>query len=214
MYLDKTTMDGLRRVSVFPVYVSLANFSWEFYNERGGLELVALLPQPKPDPDWPHPGYKKGTDAHRDLKRHIITSSLAIIAESARLASHTGIDFVDPHGVKRKGVPQLFCISKDLGEASTISNVKCNHCDSCLVPPSELNRLSEALAGAYAPRLEPAMRAAVNAILDLKENPEVPRVRVTEKVRKHGVHPQMVRGKHAVCRVTDAQIPNENLLDP
>ncbi|GAQ92528.1 hypothetical protein KFL_010410010, partial [Klebsormidium nitens] len=191
IYLDKTTMDGLRRVSVFPMYVSLANFSWDFYNERGGLELDALLPQPKADPDWPQPNYKPKSDGHRDLKRHFITSSLAIVTEDARKASWKGIDFVDPHGVKRKGVPQIFCISKDLGEASTISNVKVNYCDSCLVPPDEMNRLDEALRGDYPPRLEPAMRVAVNAILDLKEDPHVPRVRVTEETRKHGVHPQM-----------------------
>lgn len=211
IYLDKTTMDGLRRVSVFPMYVSLANFSWDFYNERGGLELVALLPQPKPDPDWPHPGYKKGTDAHRDLKRHINTSSLAIVTESARVASYTGIDFVDPHGVKRKGVPQLFCISKDLGEASTISNVKVNHCDSCLVPPKELNRLAEALAGEYTQRLEPQMRVAINAILDLKEDPDVPKVRVAEEINKYGVHAHMVRARHSLRPVSDAQVPVKTL---
>ena len=206
IYLDKTTMDGLRRVSVFPMYVSLANFDWEFYNAREGMELVALLPQPHPDPHWPEPGYKPDTDAHRDLKRWFLTSSLAIITEDARQASFTGIEFQDPRGVTRKGVPMLYCISKDLGEASTISNVMSNHCDSCLVRPEKLHDLPGALAGEYGPRLEPNMRAAVNGLIDLKEDPTVSKKAVAEERRKNGVHSQMVRAaytrhSHRQCKL-------------
>ena len=193
IYLDKTTMDGLRRVSVFPMYVSLANFNWEFYNARGGMELVALLPQPRADPGCREPGYKPKSEAHRTLKRWFLTNSFSIITNDARLASYTGIDFVDPSGVTRKGVPMIYCISKDLGEASTISNVMTNHCDSCMVPRTELHNLQGALAGEFGPRLEPAMRAAVHRILDLKENPAVTRKAVDEERQKHGVHPQLVR---------------------
>ena len=193
IYLDKTTMDGLRRVSVFPMYVSLANFSWEFYNSREGMELVALLPQPLADPHCPEPGYKPKSDAHRDLKRHFLTGALAIVTNDAREASYTGIEFKDPCGITRKGVPMIFCISKDLGEASAISNVMNNRCDSCLVPRDELHNLAGALAGEYGPRLEPEMRVAINGMLDLKDDPRVARARVIDERTKHGVHPQMVR---------------------
>jgi hypothetical protein len=54
VYMDKTTLDGLGRTSCYPLYLSLANFSWEVYNEQHGMVLCALLPCPVADADWPH----------------------------------------------------------------------------------------------------------------------------------------------------------------
>ena len=43
VYLDKTTLDGLGRTSAFPLYISVANFSWKVYNDTTGMQLAALL---------------------------------------------------------------------------------------------------------------------------------------------------------------------------
>lgn len=192
VHIDKTTLDGLRKYSAFPVYISLANYSWKVYNLRSGMELVGLLPQPEADPDWPVEGYKPKSEGLRDTKRFFMHGSLGILFESTRTASYTGFDFVDPDGVTRKGVPFIYVISKDLGEAMAISGVRQTCCDSCLVPPDELNQLRHAVETGYPVRTEAAMTPLIHEILDLKEDPNVPQVRVTEKCREYGVHPVVV----------------------
>jgi hypothetical protein len=175
VHIDKTTLDGLRKYSAFPVFISLSNYSWEVYNQKGMMELVGLLPQPEADPDWRGEGYKPKSEGLRDTKRFFMHGSLGIMFESTRQASYTGFKFVDPDGVQRKGVPFIYVISKDLGEALSISSVRGNCCDSCLVPPNELNQLR------HAAETEGAMTPLIHEILNLKENPNIPRVRVTEK---------------------------------
>jgi hypothetical protein len=106
---------------------------------------------------------------------------------------------VDPDGVKRKGVPFIYVISKDLGEASSISGVRQTCCDSCLVPPNELNQLRHAVKTRYPVRSEGAMTPLIHEILNLKDNPNVPRVRVTEKCKEYGVHPVIVSSLNFAC---------------
>jgi hypothetical protein len=199
VHIDKTTLDGLRKYSAFPVYISLGNYSWEVYNQKGGMELVGLLPQPEGDPDWPGEGYKPKSEGFRDTKRIFMHGSLGIIFESARKASYTGFDFVDPNGVKLEGVPFIYVISKDLGEASSISGVRQTCFDSCLVPPNELNQLRHAVETGYPVRSEGAMTPLIHEILNLKDNPNVPRVRVTEKCKEYGVHPVIVSSLNFAC---------------
>ena len=191
MHIDKTTLDGLRKYSAFPVYISIANYSWKTYNEQGGMVLVALLPQPEADPDWPGAGYKPDSEGFRGTKRFFMHGALGIVFESARAASYTGFEFVDPFGDKRKGVPLLYAISKDLGEASSISGVRSNCCDSCLVGRKELNKVREALAGEYTVRTEADMCPKIMEIMDLQEG-GAPQVRITEKCQEYGVHPVTV----------------------
>jgi hypothetical protein len=76
----------------------------------------------------------------KETKRFFLNWALSIIFESTRLASFRGVDIVNPNGVKRKAVPFMYCISKDLGEASSISSVRSSACDSCLVSRKELAR--------------------------------------------------------------------------
>jgi hypothetical protein len=192
VHIDKTILDGLRKYSAFPVCISLANYSWDVYNLRSGMELVGLLPQPEGDPDWPVEGYKPKSEGLWDRKRFFMHSSLGILFKSTKQASYTGFEFMDPDGVKRKGVPFIYVISKDLGEASFISGVGQTCCDSCLVPPNELNQLRHAVETGYPARTEAAMTPLIEEILNLKENLDVPQVRVTEKCKKYGVHPVMV----------------------
>jgi hypothetical protein len=132
------------------------------------------------------------------MKRFFMHGSLGIMFESTRQASYTGFEFVDPDGVKRKGVPFIYVISKDLGEASSISDVRQTCCDSCLVPPNELNQLRHAFETGYPVRTEAAMTPLIDEILKLKENPNVPQVRVTEKCNESGVHPVMVSSLNCV----------------
>jgi hypothetical protein len=169
VHIDKTTLDGLRKYSAFSVYISLANYLWYVYNLRSGMELVGLLPQPE-----------------------------GLMFDSTRQASYTGFEFVDPDGVKRKGVSFIYVISKDLGEASFILGVRQTCCDSCLVPPNELNQLRHAVETGHPFRTEAAMTLLIDEILKLKENPNVPRVRVTEKCKEYGVHPVMVSSLNCV----------------
>jgi hypothetical protein len=82
------------------------------------MELVGLLPQPEGDPDWPVEGYKPKSEGLWDTKRFFMHGSLGIMFESTRQASYTSFEFMDPDGVKRKGTPFIYVISKDLGEAS------------------------------------------------------------------------------------------------
>jgi hypothetical protein len=198
VHIDKTTLEGLRKYSAFPVYISLGNYSWEVYNSKGGMELVGLLPQPEGDPNWPGEGYKPKSEGLRDTKR-FMHASLGIIFESARKASYTGFEFVDPNGVKQKGVSFIYVISKDLGEASSILGVRQTCCDSCLVPPNELNQLRHAVETGYLVRTEAAMKPLIHEILDLKDNPNVPWVRVTEKCEEYGVHPVIVSSLNCDC---------------
>ena len=191
VHIDKTTLDGLRKYSAFPVYIAIANYSWKTYNEQGGMVLVALLPQPEADPDWPGPGYKPDSEAFRGTKRYFMHGGLGIVFESTRLASHTGFEFVDPFGNKRKGVPLLYAISKDLGEASSISGVRSNLCDSCQVGWKEMNKLPEALAVTYPIRTEADMCPKIIKIMDLQDE-GAPQVRITEKCQEYGVHPVTV----------------------
>jgi hypothetical protein len=192
VHIDKTTLDGLRKHSAFPVYISLANYSWDVYNFRSGMELVGLLPQSEGDPDWTIEGYKPKSEELRDMKRFFMHNSLGISFESTRQASYTSFEFVNPDGVKRKGVPFIYVISKDLGEASSILGVRQTCCDSCFVPPNELNQLQHAVETGYPVRTEAAMTPPIDEILNLKKNPNVPQVRMTEKCKEYGVHPVMV----------------------
>jgi hypothetical protein len=57
----------------------MANLSWEFYNERAGMELCALLLIVEPDANWPGAGYKPGSDEHKDLKRYAASEFPAFI---------------------------------------------------------------------------------------------------------------------------------------
>jgi hypothetical protein len=180
------------------VYISLANYSWDVYNLRSGMELVGLLPQPEGDPDWPVEGYKPKSEGLQDTKRFFMHGSLGIMLESTRQALYTSFEFVDPDVVKRKGVPFTYVISKDLGEAPSISGVRQTCCDSCLVPPNELNQLRHAVETGYPVRTEAAMTPLINEILKLKENPNVPQVRVTEKCKEYGVYPVMVSSLNCV----------------
>jgi hypothetical protein len=169
VHIDKTTLDGLRKYSAFPVYISLANYSWDVYNLRSGMELVGLLSQPEGDPDLPVEGYKLKSEGLWDTKRFFMHGSLGIMFESTRQASYTGFEFVDPDGVKWKGVPFIYVISKDLGEASSILGVRQTCCDSCLVPPNELNQLRHAIETGYPVRTKAAMTPFIDEILNLKE---------------------------------------------
>jgi hypothetical protein len=157
VYMDRTTLDGLGRTSCYPLYLSLANFSREVYKTQHGMVLCALLPCPVADADWPHPGWKPKSEGFKETKRFFLNWALSIIFESAHLASFRGVDIVDPNGVKRKAVPFIYCISKDLGEASSISSVRSSACISCLVPRKELACLRKACETGDPPRCEGAM---------------------------------------------------------
>jgi hypothetical protein len=168
------------------------------YNLRSGIELVGLLPQPEGDPGWPVEGYKPKSEGLRDTKRFFMRGSLGIMFESTRQASYTGFEFVDPDGVKLKGVPFIYVISKNLGEASSILGVRQTYCDSCLVPPNELNQLRHAFETGYSVRTEEAITPLIDEILKPKENPNVPQVQVTEKCKEYGIHPVMVSSLNCV----------------
>jgi hypothetical protein len=144
VYLDKTTLDGLGRTSAFPFkYISVANFSWKVYNDTTETQLAALLPCPVADADWPEPRWKPKSDGFRETKRYLMNWSLSIVFEFARQASFTGFTFQDPSGIKRKAVPFIFVISKDLSEAAAISSVRSSACDSCLVSKKDLPSLKK-----------------------------------------------------------------------
>jgi hypothetical protein len=147
---QRSTAWGARLV-ILCIYPSAANFSWEVYNEQHEMVMCALLPCPVADADWPHPGWKPKFKGFKETKRFFLNWALSIIFESAHLASFTGVDIVDPNGVKRKAVPFKFAISKDLGEASSISSMRSSACDSCLVPRKELACLLEACKTGYPP---------------------------------------------------------------
>ena len=187
VYLDKTTLDGLGRVSAYPLYISLANFSWEVYNQRNGMQLCALLPSVRADADWGPPGYKPNSEGFKETRRYFMHWSLSILFESARKASFTGTAVTDPHGVHHNAVPFLFVISKDLGEASAISGVLSSFCDSCLVPRKELSLVTEANRHGYPARLEDEMWCVYQQMAELRKA-GAPRVRITELSREHGIH--------------------------
>ena len=187
IYLDKTTMDGLGRVSAFPVYISTANFSWEVYNQKSGMQLVALLPNVRGDPDWKGKGYKPKSEGLRETRRFFMHWAMSIIFESARRASFTGFEVTDPHGKEHNAVPFIYVISKDLGEASSISGVRANSCDSCLVPPTELHKVTKANQGGFAARLEDDMYCVVNEMQKLRAD-RAPQERIKELNKEHGIH--------------------------
>jgi hypothetical protein len=155
--LDKTTLDGLGRTSAFPLYISVANFSWKVYNDTTGMQLAALLPCPVADAHWPEPRWKPKSKGFRETKRYFMNLALSIVFESARQASFTGFTFRDPSGVKRKAVPFIFVIFKDLGKASAISSVRSSACDSCLVPNKDLPLLKKAVTDGFPRRREDDM---------------------------------------------------------
>jgi hypothetical protein len=126
IYLDKTTLDGLGRVSAFPVYLSLGNYSWDDYNSKGGIRLVGLIPNLRPDGTFEGVGWKPKSDAFKDTKRRVFNECMRLIFGSAKDAARLEFDFVDPSGVPRRGVPLPLCIVKDLGEAGVISGCKSN----------------------------------------------------------------------------------------
>ena len=187
MYLDKTTLDGLGRTSCFPLYIAVANVSWEVYNQTSGMVLCALLPCLRSDPDWPHPGYKPRSEAFKETQRFFMHWSLSIIFETARDASFDGFKMTDPEGVVHNAVPFIHVISKDLGEASAISGVRSSACDSCLVPIDELHCLKKANQGAYDARLEDDMWCAVQE-MQRHRVARAPHARIQELNREHGIH--------------------------
>jgi hypothetical protein len=104
-----TARHGLGRTSAFPLYISVAYFSWKVYNDTTGMQLAALLPCPVVDADWPEPGWKQKSDGFRETKRYFMSWCLSIVFESARQASFTRFTFQDPSGVKRKAVSLYLC---------------------------------------------------------------------------------------------------------
>ena len=206
VYLDKTTLDGLGRVSAFPLYISIGNFSWEVYNERNGMLLCALLPSVQADADWGPPGYKPNSEGFKETRRFFMHWSLSIIFESTRQASFDGTSVTDPHGVEHNAVSFLFVISKDLGEASAISGVLSSVCDSCLVPRKELNLVTKANRGGYAARVEDDMWCVYQQMYQLRQA-GAPRVRLTELSREHGIHFVEV-SRRPLCMFYTVEIQN------
>jgi hypothetical protein len=121
----------------------------EVYNDTTGMQLAAFLLCPVADAYWPEPGWKPKSEGFRETKRYFMNWALSIVFESARQASFTGFTFKDPSNVKRKAVPFIFVISKDLGKASAISSVRSSACDSCLVPNEDLPSLKMLLQTAF-----------------------------------------------------------------
>lgn len=187
VYLDKTTLDGLGRVSAFPLYIALGNFSWEVYNERNGMHLCALLPSVQADADWGQPGYKPNSEGFKETRRYFMHWALSIIFETARKASFTGTAVTDPNGVNHNAVPFLFVISKDLGEASAISGVLASFCDSCRVPRKELHLVTKANQRGYPARLEDDMWCVYQQMQRLRDA-GAPRARISELNKEHGIH--------------------------
>jgi hypothetical protein len=89
------------------------------------------------------------------------------VTESARLASYTGFDFTDPKVVPRKGVPQIFVIHEDLGEAGQISDVNASRCDSCMVSLDQLNDLRKAVDPGWPARTEADMKKVIHEMLNI-----------------------------------------------
>jgi hypothetical protein len=156
------------------------------------MELVGLLPQPEGDPDWPVEGYKSKLEGLQDTKRFSMHSSWGSSSNLPDRHRTPASNSWTRNGVKRKGVPFIYVISKDLVEALSISGVRQTCCNSCLVPSNELNQLRHAVETGYPFWTEAAMTPLIEEILNLKENPNVPQVQVTEKCKEYGVHPVMV----------------------
>jgi hypothetical protein len=186
-----TTLDGLGRTLAFPLYISVANFSWKVYNDMTGMQLAALLPCPVADADWPEPGWKPKSEGFGETKRYFMNWCLSIVFESARQASFTGFTFQDPSGVKRKAVPFIFVISKDLGEASAISSVRSSACDSCLVSKEDLPSLKKAVVDGFPRRREDDMWLVLQQMYNHRER-GAPKARILELVKEHGIHYQEV----------------------
>lgn len=196
VYLDKTTLDGLGRTSCFPLYLAVGNVSWEVYNQTTGMVLAALLPCLQADSDWPHPGWKPRSEAFKETQRYFMHWALSIVFESTRLASYTGFSMKDPAGVSHNAVPFIYVISKDLGEASSISGVRSSSCDSCLVPSKELHCITHANQGGYGARLEDNMWLVFNK-MHRHRLAGAPQERIRELNDEHGIHyvEVCVRGK-------------------
>ena len=192
VYLDKTTLDGLGRVSAYPMYISLGNFSWEVYNQKSGMQLVALLPSVRGDADWPGPGYKPRSEGLKETCRFFMNWSMSIVFESTREASYKGFQVTDPNGAQHNAVPFIYVISKDLGEASSISGVRSNSCDSCLIPTTEMHLVTRANQGAYDARLEDDMWGVVQQ-MQRKRDERAPHARILELNKEHGIHFSEVR---------------------
>jgi hypothetical protein len=115
------------------------------------------------------------------------------VTESGRLTSYAA--FTDRTGVPRKGIPPIFVIQKDLGEAGHISGVKVSHCDSCMVPPDQLNEVRKAVDPGWPVRTEADIKKVIHEMLDIRETPGSTKAAVKALVDEHCVHPQMVRAK-------------------
>jgi hypothetical protein len=191
VYINKTTLDGLGRTSAFPLYISVANFSWKVYNITTGMELAALLPCPVADAHWSEPGWKPKSEGFRETKRYFMNWTLSIVFEFARQAFFTGFTFQDPSGVKRKAVPFIFVIFEDLSEASAISSVRSSACDSCLVPNEDLPSLKKAVRDAFPRRREDDMWLVLQEIHNHRAH-GAPKVHILELVKEHGIHYQKV----------------------
>lgn len=192
VYLDKTTLDGLGRTSCFPLYLAIGNVSWDVYNETNGMVLAALLPCLQPDPDWPHPGWKPRSEAFKETQRYFMHWALSIVFESTRKASYTGFSIKDPSGVSHNAVPFIYVISKDLGEASSISGVRSTYCDSCLVPSNEMHLITHANQGGYGARLEDRMWTVWNS-MHKHRVAGAAQARIKELGKEHGINYVEVR---------------------
>jgi hypothetical protein len=117
--------------------------------------------------------------------------ALSIVFESARQATFTGFTFQDPSGVKRKAVPFIFVISKDLGEASAVSSVRSSACDSCLVPNEDLPALKKAVTDGFPRRREDDMWLVLQEMHNHRVH-GAPKVCILELVKEHGIHYQEV----------------------
>jgi hypothetical protein len=167
--------------------ISVANFSWKVYNDTTGMHLAALLPCPVADAHWPEPEWKPKSEGFRETKRYFMNWALSIVFESARQASFTGFTFQDPSGVKRKAVPFIFVISKDLGEASAISSVRSSACYSCLVPNEDLPSLKKAVIDGFPRRREDDMWLILQEMHNHRAH-IAPKVCILELVKEHGIH--------------------------
>jgi hypothetical protein len=155
------------------------------------MQLAALLSCPVADAHWPEPGWKPKFKGFRETKRYFMNWALSIVFESARQASFTEFTFQNPSGVKRKAVPFIFVISKDLGEASAISSVRSSACDPCLVPNEDLPSLKKAVTDGFPRRREDDMWLVLQEMHNHRQH-GASKARILELVKEHGIHYQEV----------------------
>jgi hypothetical protein len=115
--------------------------------------------------------------------------ALSIVFESARQAFFTGFTFQDPSGVKRKAVPFIFVIFKDLSKASAISSVRSSACDSCLVPNEDLPLQKYDVTDGFPRQREDDMWLVLQKMHNHRAH-GAPKVRILELVKEHGIHYQ------------------------